>query len=474
MPIRTKHASENDDADLFSTAESSQNDAADDGDIVEMTETRVEVIDEEMKEVMEKLDQDLHKIVQMSDEIERAMAVNELSMQQDEPVNEEIPMEREELAEESKELYVTDEIEDIEELIKEPEVNDEEVILEDFAVETFDEEEYSMQEPDDTDETENVSNLTQEDQSDQSEITTIVEFDSTSVQMDEISSSVPMAVEEDDEDYNDIDYIDEEEGEEEDDIAGALSDDPSEGSAEDIDRPFSADIFERHVQQVIAEDFPDDKNAKAPAVQIISSKLNEIMSREAVATKPTEVVLAPYEVISIIGIGFNLSSLQFFLQRKVRQLLAEGRATSYEKAELAARLMDLKFDEDEAIYAANECGSLYMAISYLQQDCELCASKYGVKEVHNNKIMDAEDADWNIFHLDGLYASLHTSMLSRMCRDLLCYSNSWPIDHGCRLSVLFRAGQFSVGRGSGFGLFHAFGHFAQGDRTARHSRALPA
>jgi hypothetical protein len=65
-------------------------------------------------------------------------------------------------------------------------------------------------------------------------------------------------------------------------------------------------------------------------------------------------------------------------------LLAEGKAVSYEKAELAARLMDLKFDEvdeDESIYAANECGSLYMAISYLQQDCELCASKYGVKEV---------------------------------------------------------------------------------------------
>lgn len=68
---------------------------------------------------------------------------------------------------------------------------------------------------------------------------------------------------------------------------------------------------------------------------------------------------------------------------------------SYEKAELAARLMDLKFDEDDAIYAANECSSLYMAISYLQQDCELCASKYGVKEVlmfsgdgRDKKLMD--------------------------------------------------------------------------------------
>ena len=64
--------------------------------------------------------------------------------------------------------------------------------------------------------------------------------------------------------------------------------------------------------------------------------------------------------------------------------MAEGKAQSYEKAELAMKLMDLKFDEDEAIYAANECTSLYTAISYLQQDCELCASKYGVKEVTFN------------------------------------------------------------------------------------------
>lgn len=79
------------------------------------------------------------------------------------------------------------------------------------------------------------------------------------------------------------------------------------------------------------------------------------------------------------------------MQRKVRQLLAEGRTISYEKAELAARLMDLKFDEDDAIYAANECSSLYMAISYLQQDCELCASKYGVKEVPHQSHYTAND-----------------------------------------------------------------------------------
>lgn len=76
------------------------------------------------------------------------------------------------------------------------------------------------------------------------------------------------------------------------------------------------------------------------------------------------------------------------VQRKARQLLAEGKTQSYEKAELAMKLMDLKFDEEEAIYAANECTSLYTAISYLQQDCELCASKYGVKDVIQSMDLD--------------------------------------------------------------------------------------
>ncbi len=320
IPLRTKHLSENDnEADLFSTAESSQNDATE-GDAIEMNETQVEAIDEDMKEVMEKLDQDLHRIVQISDEIERAMAVSESqqsnSVQQSEgketPDNEEV-MEREKSTEENNEPNMGDQVEEVEEVVEEViedsiggsldesveesaiiEGEEEEEILEGAAGEAFDEDEYLMQELDDTDETENFSNLTQEEQSDQSEMTTIVEYDATNVNMDEISSAVPMAIEEDDEDFNDIDYIDEED----DDIAGAISDDRSEGSVEEIDRPFSADVFERHVQQVIAEDFPDDKNAKAPAVQIISSKLNEIMSREAVAAKPTpEVVLAPYEVV---------------------------------------------------------------------------------------------------------------------------------------------------------------------------------
>jgi hypothetical protein len=76
----------------------------------------------------------------------------------------------------------------------------------------------------------------------------------------------------------------------------AISDDHE--SVEDVQRPFSADIFERHVQQVIEEDFPESQNAKAPAVQIISSKLNQVMNREVTTTTKNtpEAVPAPYEV----------------------------------------------------------------------------------------------------------------------------------------------------------------------------------
>jgi len=107
-------------------------------------------------------------------------------------------------------------------------------------------------------------------------------------------------------------------------------------------------------------DVKSNQSDKAPAVKIISNRLTRVMAKE----------------------GINGAKLiHFSNERKARQLLAEGKTQSYEKAELAMKLMDLKFDEEEAIYAANECTSLYTAISYLQQDCELCASKYGVKDM---------------------------------------------------------------------------------------------
>lgn len=62
-------------------------------------------------------------------------------------------------------------------------------------------------------------------------------------------------------------------------------------------------------------------------------------------------------------------------------MLAEGVLPTYEKAEIAVHLIDLRFDENEAFYAARECSDLSMAVSYLQQDCELCTGKFPMGKV---------------------------------------------------------------------------------------------
>lgn len=68
-------------------------------------------------------------------------------------------------------------------------------------------------------------------------------------------------------------------------------------------------------------------------------------------------------------------------QRQVRRFLAEGLVKTYDQAELAVKLLDLKFEQDEALNAAQECSTLNAALSFLQQECELCTGKYPMKQV---------------------------------------------------------------------------------------------
>lgn len=65
-------------------------------------------------------------------------------------------------------------------------------------------------------------------------------------------------------------------------------------------------------------------------------------------------------------------------------LLAEGILPSWEQAEVALDLYQMKFDETTALQAASECTTLEAALAYLQQECELCTGKYPMKEVQRN------------------------------------------------------------------------------------------
>nr|XP_050849992.1 E3 ubiquitin-protein ligase lubel isoform X9 [Vespula vulgaris] len=70
-----------------------------------------------------------------------------------------------------------------------------------------------------------------------------------------------------------------------------------------------------------------------------------------------------------------------FRARTARRLLAEGRASNYEEAEVAASLLALKFGDAEAIHAAKECGSVESALAFLQQECELCTGRYAMSQM---------------------------------------------------------------------------------------------
>ncbi|KAK2585494.1 hypothetical protein KPH14_010147 [Odynerus spinipes] len=68
-------------------------------------------------------------------------------------------------------------------------------------------------------------------------------------------------------------------------------------------------------------------------------------------------------------------------ERTARRLLAEGRASNYDEAEVAASLLALKFGDAEAIHAAKECGSVESALAFLQQECELCTGRYAMSQM---------------------------------------------------------------------------------------------
>jgi hypothetical protein len=95
----------------------------------------------------------------------------------------------------------------------------------------------------------------------------------------------------------------------------------------------------------------------------------------------------------------------FNLQRQVRRFLAEGLVKTYDQAELAVKLMDLKFEQTEALNAAQECRTLNAAVSFLQQECELCTGKYPMKQV------SATMTSYRIIHLPFstiYYTEFHT------------------------------------------------------------------
>ena len=95
------------------------------------------------------------------------------------------------------------------------------------------------------------------------------------------------------------------------------------------------------------------------------------------------------------------------------------------QAQLALKLIDMNFTEDDSMAAATECSSLYTALCFLQQECLLCAGKFCAKQVECIK------DDVNVRHIakcitvafhfivDDFHASMRPSVLQNLCCRIL-------------------------------------------------------
>ncbi|KAH8297890.1 hypothetical protein KR018_000389 [Drosophila ironensis] len=64
-----------------------------------------------------------------------------------------------------------------------------------------------------------------------------------------------------------------------------------------------------------------------------------------------------------------------------RKYVEQDLVRSIAEAQIAATLVNMKFQEDVALWAARECSDLDQAIAMLQQECELCMSSYPMNQI---------------------------------------------------------------------------------------------
>ncbi|XP_037958347.1 E3 ubiquitin-protein ligase lubel isoform X2 [Teleopsis dalmanni] len=64
-----------------------------------------------------------------------------------------------------------------------------------------------------------------------------------------------------------------------------------------------------------------------------------------------------------------------------RKFVSDNLVTSIAEAHIAAALVNMKFQQDDSLWAAKECSDLDQAIALLQQECELCMGQYAMNEI---------------------------------------------------------------------------------------------
>ncbi|XP_058819358.1 E3 ubiquitin-protein ligase lubel isoform X3 [Topomyia yanbarensis] len=69
------------------------------------------------------------------------------------------------------------------------------------------------------------------------------------------------------------------------------------------------------------------------------------------------------------------------IEVQARRMLDEGHVQTYQQAELAVQLIEMRYARDNAIWAATQCHTIDEAKDLLQKECELCLGVYPMNEI---------------------------------------------------------------------------------------------
>lgn len=65
----------------------------------------------------------------------------------------------------------------------------------------------------------------------------------------------------------------------------------------------------------------------------------------------------------------------------MKKLQIEGKCTTKEKAFIAAKLIEMQFEEEDALLASRQCNTVYNAVKFLTQLCEMCNCRFPINLV---------------------------------------------------------------------------------------------
>lgn len=63
------------------------------------------------------------------------------------------------------------------------------------------------------------------------------------------------------------------------------------------------------------------------------------------------------------------------------KLQRDGKCASREKAFIAAKLIEMQFEEEDALLASRQCNTVYHAVKFLTQLCEMCNCRFPINLV---------------------------------------------------------------------------------------------